>query len=129
MEPNPADYGTNFLTHMKSAIEFVKACDHSKIKLNFDLGALKMNDEFDLISDFSANAEQYISHVHISNPFLKPVDQDSRVEDILRAFENLDYDQYFSIEMRQSEAEPLTHVKAAAETLAKASHSIFGRSR
>ena len=120
VEPNPAAYGTNFLTDMKTAMDFVTACDHPKIGLNFDIGALKMNDQFSDIDTFATRGAAQISHAHVSEPFLKPVDATSGLAQSVGALARARFGGFTSIEMRRPETDPLGHVEAALSALAAA---------
>ncbi len=68
IEPNPASYGCNFLTHTAEAGEMVRALNHPAVLLQLDVGAMTMNRESsnDLISTYAAS----IGHVHASEPQL-----------------------------------------------------------
>ena len=47
LEPNPAAYGTNFLNRVSDVGSLCDLIAHPAITLNFDIGALHMNDEID----------------------------------------------------------------------------------
>ncbi|WP_322994228.1 sugar phosphate isomerase/epimerase family protein [Castellaniella sp.] len=114
MEPNPAVYGTNFLTHMADAATFVRRVAHPAVTLNFDVGALHLNGEFDQIDALLAAHLDIVSHVHISEPHLAPVPAD---EDTLRrtfsALTSAGWTGCVSIEMRAVHNAGLTHVEHA----------------
>lgn len=111
LEPNPASYGTNFLTTVTKAAAFVAALDHPAITLNFDIGALIANGETADVAALWRVAAGRISHVHISEPELAPAPADpallARLADELTA---LGYGGWFSIEMRQPEAPALPEI-------------------
>ncbi len=69
LEPNPPAYGSNFMTTSDDTAQIVRAVDHPAIRMQFDTGALSMNDE-DPESVLSAHAD-LIGHVHASEPHLK----------------------------------------------------------
>jgi sugar phosphate isomerase/epimerase len=113
IEPNPATYGTNFLTTVAQAARFVARSQHPAITLNYDLGALYANGEVaDTAAAYRA-AGGRVSHVHISEPELAPAPADpaqlGRIAEILLGE---GYSGWFSIEMRQAEADPLAIVAA-----------------
>lgn len=68
IEPNPARYGCNFLTHTEEAALLVRALNHPYVRLQLDVGTMIINREApgDLISTYSAE----IGHVHASEPDL-----------------------------------------------------------
>lgn len=45
LEPNPAVYGTNFLTTIGETIEFAQKVAHPAVSVNFDIGSLHLNGE------------------------------------------------------------------------------------
>ncbi len=71
IEPNPAGYNTNFLNTTEEAVSFVRAVNHSNIKLNIDLGAIQMNKE-DMREALKISLP-YTEHLHISEPFLQTI--------------------------------------------------------
>ena len=70
LEPNPKEYGANFLTTTKETYNFIKMLNHPCIKLQLDVGALILNNEENTVIDMFSDM---IGHVHISEPQLKPV--------------------------------------------------------
>ncbi|MBD8524885.1 sugar phosphate isomerase/epimerase family protein [Pseudomarimonas arenosa] len=68
LEPNPVEYGCNFLTSTREAGEFVRELAHPGIGLQLDTGAATMAGESaaDMITQFA----QEIAHVHLSEPRL-----------------------------------------------------------
>ncbi len=103
LEPNAAEYGTNFINTTEQAIELLQKVNHEGLMLNLDMGNLIAN-----ATDLSVlkEAAPFISHVHYSLPMLRTImstDAPSlqEIAAILRADVN---DQvYFSIEMGRSE--------------------------
>lgn len=104
MEFNPAAYGTNFLTHAEQAIAFVAQVDHPAVTLNFDIGAMYMNEAFENIDTLIPGAISQISHVHISAPFLAPAPaNDADIARVLRLLRKANYAHWTSIEMKAPE--------------------------
>lgn len=102
LEPNPAAYGTNFLTSLIEAIEFAVYVDHPAVTVNFDIGALHMNGEFDRGPELYRYGRNFISHVHISEPNLAPAPKDPAALAVLAScISDAGYAGWFSIEMRQ----------------------------
>lgn len=68
LEPNPASYGCNFMTHSAEAGRIVAVVDHPAIRMQLDTGAIAANgeDPETVIRDHAA----LIGHVHASEPEL-----------------------------------------------------------
>lgn len=104
MEPNPREYGTNFINTMHEAISFVKELNSPGIKSILDIGSLKMNDEFKELSSLISESIHYLNHVHISEPYLKPAPKLlDEYQDIYKMLHNFEYDKSLSIEMKSDD--------------------------
>ena len=69
LEPNPPEYGANFMTDARSAAAIVRAVDHPAISMQLDVGALTMNDEnANTVLDTDG---ELVAHIHASEPHLK----------------------------------------------------------
>lgn len=68
LEPNPASYGCNFMTHSADAGRIVAMVAHPAIRMQLDTGAIAANDEDPekVIRDYA----DLIGHVHASEPEL-----------------------------------------------------------
>ena len=68
LEPNPICYGSNFMTNCAETAKVVIAVNHPSIRMQFDTGALTINDEDpdQVIAEFGS----LIGHVHASEPNL-----------------------------------------------------------
>jgi sugar phosphate isomerase/epimerase len=87
IEPNPVEYGTNFINTTKEAISFAKK---TGIKINLDCGTISLNNE-----DLKIQTD-CIGHIHFSEPYLRPLTN-------FEMFKNLkfiDYDGWYSIESK-----------------------------
>ena len=104
MEANPVIYGTNYINTTKEAIELIREVASEGFLLNLDIGTMLANKES--VEILEENAE-LINHVHISEPFLKPIviDRERRqFHNELAAFlREHDYQGYVSIEMGKIE--------------------------
>lgn len=119
LEPNPADYGTNFLTTVEEAARYVAALDHPGITLNFDLGAQAMNGEQDRAAALYELAGGRVSHVHISEPHLAPAPADpARLATIASDLLARGYQHWFSIEMRAPDSGVLEQLAASLASVA-----------
>jgi sugar phosphate isomerase/epimerase len=95
LEPNPKIYNTNFLNTTLETIDYIKEISHPNLRLNLDLGTLIENNEsFEIIT----NNLDLINHIHISEPFLKPILK----REVHRQLVKLDYKGIISIEMDNS---------------------------
>jgi len=127
LEPNPAAYGTNFLTSIGETLAFVEKVGHPGISVNFDIGALKMGGDVNAGAEWFAKAAGLVSHVHVSEPNLAPTPRDEDAfEALARAILAHGYAGWFSIEMRTLENDNLAGVRqalsACSRALAKAKH-------
>ncbi|WP_343344192.1 TIM barrel protein [Sphingomicrobium sp. XHP0239] len=120
MEPNPAAYGTNFLTSLQEAIGFVAAVNHPALRLNFDLGAIIMNGDAARAADLARAVASHVHHVHVSEPDLAPAPADpAALAPVLAALAEKGYDRAVSIEMRRTD-EGLAAVTSRIAALAQA---------
>lgn len=96
MEANPSIYGTNFINTTQEAIAIVREIGNDGLELNLDIGTMLANAE---TADVIAGAVSLIHHVHISEPYLKPVQERELHRDILRVLDKEGYQGYISVEM------------------------------
>lgn len=98
LEPNPTEYGCNFMTSTSEAAKVVKAVNRKAIRLQLDTGTILVNNEdIELICQ---KFKDLISHIHLSQPGLLPVylDGSSHIN-IARTIKNNFEDQVVTIEM------------------------------
>lgn len=96
IEANPTIYGTNYINTTKQAFELVKKLDTHGVRVNLDIGTLIANEE--KIEDIMAYSG-LISHVHISEPFLKPIEKRALHCELASWLRETGYDGWISIEM------------------------------
>lgn len=96
MEANPSIYGTNYINYTKSAIELVKVVNSKGFMLNLDIGTMIENKESITIL---RNNVDLINHVHISEPFLRPIIKRDLHKEIIHLLQDEGYSNYISIEM------------------------------
>ena len=73
IEANPKEYSCNFINNLTQAYELVNTVNHPGFALHIDTSSLHMNEETpDLLKKIDAKK---ISHVHLSEPFLAPVNK------------------------------------------------------
>lgn len=76
VEPNPKEYGANFLCTTDEAAGFVKKVKSKGLKINLDCGAVALNGENDKAV---GDAVRFAGHVHASEPFLAPLNGENPV--------------------------------------------------
>ncbi len=112
LEPNPKEYGTNFLNTTLQTIEFAEQVNHQAVSVNFDIGALHMNAELDDADQLFDKAAHRISHVHISEPNLEPAPKDvDQFAEMAAEITKQGYRGWFSIEMRSVDGTGLNLVE------------------
>lgn len=70
MEANPAIYNTNYINTTQEALELIRETESEGFLLNLDVGTMLENKETVEILEGNVSV---INHVHISEPFLKPI--------------------------------------------------------
>lgn len=104
MEANPVIYQTNYINTTKEAIQLIREVASDGFRLNLDVGTMLANKERVEVLEGSA---ALISHVHLSEPFLKPIGRQRERRDFhgeLAAFlREQGYQGYVSVEMAKSE--------------------------
>lgn len=121
LEPNPAPYGTNFMTTFEETLAVVDRLDHPGISVNFDTGALHMTGAYDRVEEAVAAGRHRISHVHVSCPFLEPAPASAEEALVLlRALAGVGYQRAVSIEMKAVAGDEVPAVAAAARRLREA---------
>lgn len=126
IEPMPKEYNCNFLVTHNEVGNIVKSISHPNLCINLDVGIMLMNDEkcesfLDLYGD-------YVRHIHLSSPYLKPfkpsyLPSDFITSEIVRAIKNMQKCQV-SIEMLCKE--PPYALEDIDEAIKFAKHVIGG---
>lgn len=99
IEANPVIYNTDYINYTSEALDLIKKVDSKGFGLNLDVGTMIYNKES--LKVLNGN-EQYIKHVHISEPYLRPIEKQSlhiELKDYLKSF---GYNGYVSIEMNDT---------------------------
>lgn len=104
MEANPAIYQTNYINTTKEAIQLIREVASEGFRLNLDTGTMLENKERVEVLEGSA---ALISHVHLSEPFLKPIvtsaDRRGFHQELAAFLREQGYQGYVSVEMGKSE--------------------------
>lgn len=104
LEANPPMYNTNFLNTTAEAFALAKKLDNPGIGVNLDVGTMIANGEKP--SDF-AGFMKYVSHVHISEPGLAPIQQRKLHEDLALLLRAVGYQGFVSVEMKAADMDTL----------------------
>ncbi len=100
MEANPTIYNTNYINDTFSALELIGQVDSEGFKLNLDMGTMIHNEEE--VAKLRDNVK-LISHVHISEPGLKPIEKRDIHTQIKQILLDENYQGFVSIEMGKVE--------------------------
>jgi D-psicose/D-tagatose/L-ribulose 3-epimerase len=105
LEPNPVCYGANFMTTSAETAQLVKQVAHPSVRMQFDTGALAINEEDpDTVLQECA---PLIGHVHASEPDLLPLgDAQTDHMRMAKALEMYLPHHVVSIEMVATKSEP-----------------------
>ncbi len=101
IEPNPPQYGADFILNTNDAIKLVKAVNHPHFRLHLDTSTMAINKES--YDDSIKNGLSLLKHFHISEPYLEPVRKEGKVDHqtIAGILKKLHYNnKWVSIEMR-----------------------------
>lgn len=116
IEANPKKYNTDFINTTSEALDLVKSVNSKGFGLHVDLGTIIVNNE-DCEKVFET-AIDFISHFHISEPFLELMSDENLLfhEKAATTLKKLCYDNWLSIEMKKGIKESnLDVVKSALE--------------
>jgi D-psicose/D-tagatose/L-ribulose 3-epimerase len=103
IEPNPTDYGCDFVTDSLSGIDLVKSVNHPGFGLHLDAAGLTLAGDNPV--EIIPEAMPYLRHFHLSEPFLGEVGP-GKVDhaSINNSLTRTRYDRILSIEMKPGEA-------------------------
>ncbi|MCQ2482085.1 MAG: sugar phosphate isomerase/epimerase [Clostridia bacterium] len=119
MEANPTIYNTNFINTTEEALEIVKKVNSNGFKVNLDIGTMIQNNESaDIIREYV----KYINHVHISEPYLKPIVKRVLHSEIANILKSEGYSGYVSLEMGKSSDMSLTDMENSMKYISE----VFG---
>lgn len=119
MEANPPIYNTNYINDTQSALELMEQVVVQGFGLNLDVGTMICNHEDVEILEGHVDG---ISHVHISEPGLKPIEKRSLHKELAAFLKENEYSGFVSIEMGRQEV----FEKAALEEIMCYVKEIFG---
>ncbi|GFI21530.1 hypothetical protein IMSAGC011_00301 [Lachnospiraceae bacterium] len=125
MEANPPIYNTNYINTTKEAIALIEEVASEGFQLNLDLGTMiEAKESVDVLE----GCEKRIHHVHLSEPFLRPIVIDSSRRqfhrEIAAFLREKEYQGYVSVEMGKTQ-EGIDRISLLEEILAYG-REIFG---
>lgn len=97
LEPNPPIYGTNYLNSTVETMQLVKKFRCIGIGVNLDLGAMVYNGES---VEEIAPYMRFVSHIHISEPGLGPIQPRPIHAELARLLQKIQYRNAVSVEMK-----------------------------
>lgn len=100
LEANPPMYNTNFLNTTKEAFALAKKLDSPGIRVNLDVGTMIANGEKP--RDFAAQLD-LVSHVHISEPGLAPIEKRAMHRELAMMLKAVSYQGFVSVEMKAAD--------------------------
>ncbi len=105
IEPNPIEYGCDFVRNTSEAVDLVRRVGHPAFKLNVDGSAITLNHEdprwvLDL-------AFEWMGHFHISEPHLVMIGRGGTDHaSLAKILKEFNYQGWVSIEMRSGQLSP-----------------------
>lgn len=99
LEPNPPIYNTNYINTTEEALALIEQVDSPGFGLNVDVGAMVANGESPAVLEGRVGL---ISHVHVSEPGLLPIEARPLHRELCRLLEAEGYTGWVSIEMNKS---------------------------
>lgn len=97
MEANPPIYNTNFLNTTRQAVDFVRKLKAPGLSVNLDVGTMVYNNENP--ADFADDLD-IVSHVHISEPYLAPIEERPIHRELAQVLKEKGYNGFVSVEMK-----------------------------
>lgn len=101
IEPVPAFYGSDFIQTAAEDLAVVQAIDHPAIGLHLDTGCVFLAG--DAIDTAIHNGAKQLIHFHVAEPELASfVSPQAHHESAAKALHTINYDQWISIEMKET---------------------------
>ena len=103
LEPNPREYGADFLTGLAETADFVRRVDSPGVRLQLDTSSIIINQEDP--TELLRDVIDLVAHVHVSEPFLGDFSDPSPLHrSIARALREAGWSGWVSLEMRRPDA-------------------------
>lgn len=107
LEANPPMYNTNFMNSTKDAFALVEKLNSPGLGVNLDVGTMIANGEKP--RDFAAHIQK-VSHVHISEPGLAPIEKRSMHKELAMLLNAVGYQGFVSVEMKATDMQTLKDI-------------------
>lgn len=104
LEANPPMYNTNFLNTHKEVFALAQRLDRPGLGVNLDVGAMVANGES--AADIAAHLHR-VSHVHISEPGLAPIQPRALHKELALLLRGMGYRGFVSLEMKAGDTAQL----------------------
>ncbi len=113
IEPNPTEYGCDFITNARQGIDLVRAVGTEGFGLHLDIAGMALAG--DDVARSIREAGSMLKHFHISAPFLEGVEarEDIPYGAAAQALADIGYDRFVSIEMKPEAAGNIERVEKA----------------
>ncbi|MBP1545232.1 MAG: sugar phosphate isomerase/epimerase [Oscillospiraceae bacterium] len=118
MEANPTIYNTNYINSTEQALELISRVNSTGFRLNLDVGTMIRNGEN---VGILKGKVRLINHVHISEPYLKPICERFIHKELLRILAEENYMGFVSIEMGKTDdiaeiSKSMEYIRAIADS-------------
>jgi len=95
LEANPPIYHTNYINTTVEALDLIRLVDSKGFRLNLDVGTMiENNEELTVLN----GSEEFINHVHISEPGLGPLNKHLLHQQLASFLNSISYKGFVSIE-------------------------------
>lgn len=102
IEPNPGQYGCDFVTTADEGLELVRSVDHPGFGLHLDSAGMTLAE--DPVQEALDRCASYLRHFHVSEPFLAPIGEGGVAhQDFAGSLRQLGYEGFCSVEMKKVE--------------------------
>ncbi len=99
IEPNPVEYGCDFIVNSAEALSLVRQVNHPSFRLHLDTSAMFLNNENP--AKIIPECLPYLQHLHVSEPFLGLIgDGQNCHKSVAESLHRFGYEGWISIEMR-----------------------------
>ncbi len=116
LEPNPPQYGCEFVIDSFHASRLVRAVDSVGFRLHLDTGCMRLAGE-DPVRAIRAHAD-ILRHFHVSEPFLGSLEDSTAHLAVGKALEEVGYSNWLTLEMRATDR-PLEALATALDILVR----------
>lgn len=117
IEPNPPEYGCDFITTTHEAVELCRRIDSPGVRVNGDVAAMSMAGED--VARMVQDSWRWFAHVHASEPSLAAVSDTQLQAAAGEALRASGYEGWVSIEMRGATGSSVEAVSRATDAVAR----------